>query len=54
MIQIRKATCKNCGRPIVNQYNNWTEITGWYHVGTEAARCHDDASFVYAEPKEEK
>ena len=39
------AKCKHCRRPIVSGPN------GWYHRDTEAARCRDDASFTYAEPK---
>lgn len=37
--------CKHCGRRIIENDN------GWYHRDTEAARCRDDASFTFAEPK---
>lgn len=37
--------CKYCGKRIRKDDNQW------YHIDTEAARCKDDASFVYAEPK---
>ena len=39
-------TCLNCKKRIVFDIL----FNLWYHKGTEAARCHDDASFTYAEP----
>lgn len=42
--------CKHCHGTIAFEAAFGT----WYHIQTDAARCKEDASFIFAEPKDLK